>query len=580
MNRRRLALAGLLLCALGVTLNAAPAPQEKAALDVSRLQSLDSGLRVSAHRVLDVNGDGTDDLLLIGHAGEVRTHLGRADGSGFQEKAVGALVLPSPARSALSVADVLSTGRPQLAVLSPAGLTVHEVGVHGGFRRAAVAVLPRARFRLRLGSPTFAEFLRDVNGDGRPDLILPRGEECELWLNDGVSRSADDKAGGADAPSGPATPSFRQTARARIKIRRSHEATAGALSDVLESSLRIPQLQFEDVNGDGRDDLIVASSDGRAFHMQTADGSIPTEPTVQVDLRVFRDTTPDARIKLGSTLAGEKDARLEVQDLDQDGIPDYVIAHRRKVWIFHGTKQGPQFTEPTAVLKTAEDVTALLVVPLDEDAFPDLLLLRVEVPELGSILKGLFTEWDLDVTAVAYASKDGRTFDKKPRWRNDIAIRLPAILGVLRDPERLMRKFEALGRTFRESVEADLTGDGVLDVALLAEDEPRLDIWDGSRTASGGQGRVVDFKDLIFGKRSQDWSLDSLVQWLSDVGRRQSTARTGGRPPDGGLDFRDEKAFDRVDVLPASLGSRSVLLVSYDRIGGKAGRQFDVYQVK
>ena len=42
-------------------------------------------------------------------------------------------------------------------------------------------------------------------------------------------------------------------------------------------------------------------------------------------------------------------------DLNDDQIPDTVIFHRRKLWFFHGTKNGPQFSEPSAIIKSAED---------------------------------------------------------------------------------------------------------------------------------------------------------------------------------------------------------------------------------
>ena len=122
-----------------------------------------------------------------------------------------------------------------------------------------VRVSARARFRLRVSHPRFARFLRDINDDGRPDLLLPGGESSELWINEG----------GEDRPR------FRRSAVVKTDLQRFSRTEGAALSDQLESAFRIPYLSFEDVNGDRRPDLVVVDDDRRAFHIQKGDGSVP-----------------------------------------------------------------------------------------------------------------------------------------------------------------------------------------------------------------------------------------------------------------------------------------------------------------
>lgn len=556
----------LVAAALATAALAQDAPTPTSPLAAVRVQSLDTRLDVAAHRVYDVDGDGRDDILVVADDGSVRVYRGNEAGA-FDEKPSGTLVLLHPERSLLAVADVLGSGVAQLAVLSPDGLTVHEVGPDGAYRREGLVVTSATRQRLRVGRPTFADVLRDVNADGRPDLIFPRGETCELWIHDGRPEG--------DAK---ALPVYRRGAAVSVDLRRSRTFDGEQLSDVLENSFHVPDLDFEDVNGDGRADLVVADDDGRAFHMQREDGTIPATPDVTVDLSVFRDTTPEAGVRLGETLATDKKPHMEVQDLDGDGIADYVIAHRRKVWVFHGSKAGPQFTEPSDVLRTAEDVTVLLVAPIDGDEHPDLVLLRVQVPALGAILKGLFSEWDVDVSAVGYASDSGRTFERKPRWKSSIAIRLPALIGVLRNPEALMKKFEGLSKTYRRGLDADFDGDGRDDLALESEDELHVDVWRGSARAAAVGAPPGDVADLLFRKEEQTWTLDALVGWFADLGRRNAEARTGGRSPDARIDLADPNERERAGLAVAHTGGRSLLVVAHDPVGGKSGRVFDVYR--
>src|SRR5262249_32908587 len=162
------------------------------------------------------------------------------------------------------------------------------------------------------------------------------------------------------------------------------------------------------------------------------------QPDVRVDLSIFRDTTPEATVRMGRTVAGGDEQRMESRDLDGDGIPDYVIAHRRKVWVFLGTKEGPQFTKPSQTLLVADDVTALLLLRLDKDPLPDLFLVRVEMPTLVTILRGLFAEFDVDVAALGYANVGEGKFEAKPRWKGEVALRVPALIGLIKNANALL----------------------------------------------------------------------------------------------------------------------------------------------
>ncbi len=464
---------------------------------------------LSEHGVADVDGDGAQDLVAVGVGGEVRVSR---RGGAF----AGALDLPAPARTLIAVADVLGSGRPGLAALSPAGLTAYAPGPDGTFAGPGISVAPRAKFVLRVGRPRFADFLRDVNGDRRPDLLLPTGETYEVWLAE------------APAEAGSA-PRFRKAAVVKAGLQRGREFAGEDLSDQWEEAFRIPYLHFSDVNGDGRPDLVVADDKSRSFHLQKADGSVPPEPDVRLDLGIFRDTTPEASLTPGRTLAGGWDATLSVRDLDRDGIPDYVIAHRRKIWVFHGARDGPAFVAPSAILKTAEDLTTLAVVRLDEDEWPDLLLIRIEVPTVAGLLKALYFEWEVTIGAVGYASREGRTFEPVPKWRGTLRVRLPEIVGVLRNPEGVLNRFEDASAKFRASLRADFDGDGAEDAALLSEDGARIEVW---RNAGGGAADETGLAGLFFSGEERVWSLDDALGWFAGLAERQAARVTGGRPPD------------------------------------------------
>jgi FG-GAP-like repeat len=525
--------------------------------------TLRTGLVHADHRVGDLDGDGIPELLICGQDGKVRVWKRRTDGPGMAAALVGDLDLPEPGRSLLAVGDLVGTGGPpQLLVLSPRGMALHRADAGGGFRSEGEPLISRRppRFTLRLGGPRFAEVLEDLNGDGRLDVIVPHAHEIELWLNRGV-----DEADGL--------PRLSKAAVVRTDLKSTDRVRGSTLSDQLECGFRIPKLEFTDVNGDGRPDLVVSDGDERAFHLQREDGSIPREPDRTLDLDLFRDTTPPAEIRPGRILAAKNRATLSMQDLDADGIPDYVIAHRRKIWVFKGTKDGPRFTEPSDILKTSEDISALLVLPLDEDGRPDLLLLRVLVPNVASILRGFFAEIEVEISAVGYPGRPGPKFTRTPEWKGELRVVLPAISEILKNPQALLSRLEETGSKFRPTVTADFDGDGTLDVALLAEDGSAVELWkvqgdDAPEITGAGLG------SLFFREGEREWTLDRVLTWFGDMAKRRVERLTGGRPPDARIIVRSPGRY-RIDAIEAEdftgSGAAEILILSADlESGGEA----------
>jgi hypothetical protein len=572
----RRCVAAAVLAAVTVPAGGQDAPEQPAERALAHAQTIHAKFPLAAWRAADVDRDGEDDLLAIGAGGEVRVWRGDPRTGRLADQPSGVLVLPEPERSVLALADVLRRGGPpQLAVLSRRGLEVYPVGPEGAFVRAPVLVSHATTLAFRVGEPTFSSVLRDVNGDGGPDLLVPRGDACELWLWTAPAAGADGKVA-ADA-----LPEYRSVGAFRVDVSRQRSTDAEALSDVLESSLRVPALTFEDVNGDGRRDLLVEDGKVRAFHLAREDGTVAAEADVRVDLTKFEDSTPEGEVRLGRTLAGSDDQRFESADLDGDGIPDHVISHRRKVWVFLGTKQGPQFSEPAQILKVADDVSALLVARLDADPRPDLLLLRLQVPTIATILRGLVASWDVDIGAVGYENDGTGCFATKPRWKGELALRLPAILGILRDPDALVRRMEGLASKFQRGfVWGDFDADGREDAAVASGDERRLDVWFGVARAAQdeGAGSEVDLGGVFFGDDTV-WDLDRVLGWLGDFADRRFARVTGGRPPSQRIPLlgADEAAYEGVGALRSTAPGRgAAIVVAYTGADGLA--RFDVWR--
>ncbi|MEW6745154.1 MAG: VCBS repeat-containing protein [Planctomycetota bacterium] len=550
--------------------------------------SLRTGFALAASRLVDIDGDGRSELLALGQGGEVRVWRAPSDPEAPWSEGKGTLVLRHAARTLLDIGNVRGdAGPPQLIALSPEGLAAYRVTPDGGFDETSPETAALPKLELRLGAPRFAEFLRDVNGDGRSDLVVPGPEACELWSNESCAEGESAREGENGR--------FRRTARVRTDVRYVHSLAGSALSDQLESAFFIPILRLTDLNGDGRPDLMVVAEKRRTFHLQRSDGSIPEEPDSRLDLEAFRDTTPEAELRPGKALAGTEEPRLQVEDLDRDGIPDYMISHRRKLWIFHGTREeGAQFTHPTTILKVADDITELLATPLDGDSYPDLLLLRVQVPTIAGLVKGLFAELEVPISASGYASRQGRSFAETPTWKGEITVLLPEVLGLFRNPEALFGRLEATARKLENALSTDLDGDGREDVAMVSDDGSSLTIWRGvARDARTGDSTGGDsartgavgpdssaLRELFFESQKRHFTLDEVIGWLGGAAERRAARASQGRDPDARVALRDPQRFHRLALAAADLEGkgRNSIVVTYQDMERHREGVFDIYR--
>lgn len=531
-------------------------------------------LPIAAELCTDLDGLPGAELLVFAGDGRVRTWSRRGAERAFAAEPFGDLLLADPAHALVQLAHVQDgETRPQLVVVDGTGVHLFAPGPHGAFTAERIDLVTRYKQRLRLDGPTLAPIVQDVNGDGRDDFVLPNGDTLEVWI----------RAPASTATGGETKPVFTRAAQVKTQVSHTREASAQKLSDVLSARLSIPDLSLEDSNGDGRPDLVVRDGDRRAWHLVRADGAIPETPDVVLDLALFKDTTPAAELATGRTLAGGDTTRLETRDLDGDGIPDHVIAHRRKVWVFPGTKSGPQFTQPTTILKSVDDVTALVLLALDGDERPDLLLMKLQVPSVGAILRGLVSEWTVSVDFAGYRNKDGRSFDTLPAWRSTIEVRLPAILEIARDPEAILKRFEEAAKKFRAPERGDLDGDGKADVTLLAEDKTSLEVWRGADANERTPREDEElWRKLIFDDTNKTWDLERVLAWISGLADEQVARVTGSRAADARFELRKPEEYTLLGLRACDVDGdgSSELLLEYLEVANGGRRVFDLAGVR
>ncbi|HEX5053099.1 MAG TPA: VCBS repeat-containing protein [Planctomycetota bacterium] len=543
--------------ALAAALAAACSPAQESTPPAGRvLGTLEPTTGVAFELVADTDGDGRAELVLVTRTGEVQRH-GWRDAQGLVP--TGTLRLRDPGHSLVACRDIDPSPGTEIVVADPGG-TVWLPWPDANGTREPRSLARRARFTIRVDVPQQAPFVQDLDRDGRLDLLLPTLQGCLPFLQEApVEGSA----------------AFRALPLLPLPVEVTLDASNGQLDDEHEGGLVVPQIETEDLNGDARPDLVTHNGMQHAFHLQQAGGGFA--PPIEVDLTQFQDSTPGAVVAPGSTLVLGDRQMLQRGDIDGDGIPDFVIAHRRKLWTFLSSTAGPQFVK-ARTQAVADDVSAFLLVDLDEDQKSDLLAFQVQLPGIGSILLGLVQSIDIDIKAVGYRSVQG-AFENKPTWRRTVTLRIPPLLSLLSRQEELVQRFmDILGKA-RQGVRGAFVSATPTDLALVSEDGKTLELYAQSTAPSLGskEGRKL-LRELLFENPDTIFDLDRMFGLVSGLLDQRAAALTGESKVAAAVALRDPAVWHLDKLLAANVDGAAgdEVIAIYEADADPARRAYDV----
>jgi Bacterial Ig-like domain (group 3)/FG-GAP-like repeat/FG-GAP repeat len=348
------------------------------------------GIDAFAVAVADVNGDGKPDIVETNYCGINCTQgaavlLGNGDGT-FQP----ALTYNSgPYGQSIVVADVNGDGKPDLVVANECD---NSGSCSGG---GLIAVLlgngdgtfQTARNYYSGGVYTFSIAAADVNGDGKPDLVVANRGDSTGNLNgtvsvllgngDGTFQTAVNYVSGGALANSVAVADVNGDGYLDVVVANICQTYGGGggcsgngpigvligngdgtfqTAVTYDSGPISPQsVAIADVNGDGKPDIVVAG-DSVAVLLGNGDGTFQTAvnygsgasgPQSLVIADVNGDGQPDlvvANSSLTSVLLGNGDGTFQtavnygsggdepdsvaVADVNGDGLPDFVVANR------------------------------------------------------------------------------------------------------------------------------------------------------------------------------------------------------------------------------------------------------------
>ena len=289
--------------------------------------------------------------------------------------------------------------------------------------------LPKGGYPLR--------FIRDVNSDGRTDIILPGNGKLHIYLQDDKGEYKGNI--------------FINTRMGMNSLLKTPEDIARKVGQ----SVTIPAMTIRDVNNDKLNDVISTVDKITEVFLGKPDGTFPGEPSFRIDLdkmtsppKEFDWDTFDFSNIFSAISTGPQQI---LQDLDGDRIEDLLLLDNGKITVYKGTPHGIDLEKPGQILKSSGNVlAALLAVTREKDknrspkdaisAFisenkdetrpKDLILIRLQDLSVGDIFTWLVLSKDIDIDFFVYKNQ-GKEFEKRPGRKITLTLKMPSALKIL-----------------------------------------------------------------------------------------------------------------------------------------------------
>lgn len=376
------------------------------------------------------------------------------------------------------------------------------------------------------------DLARDVDGDGRADLVIPGLSAYQVLFQRGDGYS-DRLVVNLDARLESKLPDEKQ------------------LTERSGQTLTLPALDLRDTNGDGRVDLVSRTEERLDVYLAAATGKLPEKPSYGVDLEAIRkrvgEWNPD-KLDL-SNLAGALawTFQSDLVDVDSDGVDDLLLREGGKVSIFSGHTTGIDLRRPRQVLKSGGNVLTAVLHDEDGDGYKDLWLVRVEDVSIGDVLFWLVAAGDVDFEAFVYRNEKS-AFSRRPVRRLVVTLSFPALRSLAELGEEIESEKEK-GEEI-EIARASLDSSGERDDAIAIAKTAIRGYRDVPRLAANDV-RILE----LIGYRPDR---DEYVLELEDVARRIAV----GNGPEASLRGR-EPVFELL-LEGAASDARSFLVLDLD----------------
>jgi hypothetical protein len=355
----------------------------------------------------DMTGDGAVDVVWADRDG-IEVWVQTADG-GLDRSRARRLAWPE-GRVAWDLADLDGDGADEVVLLVEGRAVVAHAVTDDALGEAREVLTGTSLLPHGVSHMTFT---RDVDGDGRVDLVLPGAGSHAIHLQTDTGFAA------------PIEVRFEAQIEQHVGDPRGLDASFG-------QTVTVPWFELKDVDGDGRQDLVSRTSRRVAFHL--ARPELSSTPTWELDLVALEDELPERDgIDLDDLLSNvTQRVDFRIADLDGKGDHDLILMLGSVYKIYlGGAATGPRET-PDQVLRASGNLILTLVRQVHGDELPELQLVRGERIGIGRVVRYLILPGQLTFDLFTYGNEGG-TFTRRPTRRNQIVFEIPRLLALIDD---------------------------------------------------------------------------------------------------------------------------------------------------
>lgn len=360
----------------------------------------------------DLNRDGRLDLFAAETAG-VHLLFQRADGT-FSGKANTHFSWPDRPLG-WDLVDWDNDGSYEIICMNGgSSVTLWTLDEHGKFLPPRTLLddiggfLPPGLRRLR--------FARDVNGDGLLDIVVPSGSSYQIYLQSE-----------RNSFSPPHTVRFEPKLRTEF-------GDMNSLDSTILQSTSIPLFKVEDVDGDGRTDLVAETESRVTFFI--AGEELPSEPTWSLDLAALRASVPQEEGFSFDNLITSltPSVRWRIAEIDGTAPAELIVQTDDTLKLYSGGARTGTANAPSQVLRASGPILYFFLRDTTGDSLPELQIVRSDDLSLGRLVRWIILPGELEFYLYTYVNQPNAeraaSFGLKPSKRNTLAIEIPRLLSI------------------------------------------------------------------------------------------------------------------------------------------------------